>query len=240
MERMKLNAQLREEVGKNKVNKLRKKDFVPACVYRKGEEAVNIKIVKRALHDTLHTKAGENVLVDLIVDEKSKKARPVMIKEIQYHPIKDDILHVDFNEISLTEEIKVNIPVVSKGEPEAVTKEGGTLEHVMWEIEIECLPTQIPEKIEINVSEMKIGDKVVIKDLSVPPGVKILNDPELTVMSAEPPHVEEVAEEVPGEEGATEPEVIAKGKKEEEGEEGAAPAKEEKKEKEPPKEKKKE
>ncbi|MDB4349602.1 50S ribosomal protein L25 [Omnitrophica bacterium] len=235
MERIKLNAELRQEVGKNKVKKLRNKDFVPACLYKGQGEAKNLKVNKRSLFEVLHTKAGENVIVDLILDDKSKKPRPVMVKEVQYHPIREEILHVDFNEISLTKAIKVNVPIVSKGEPEAVTKEDGTLEHVMWEVEVECLPTNIPEKIEVEVGQMKIGDKIHIKDLPVPPDVKILNDPELTVISAEPPHVEEVKEEVLEGEEVTEPEVITKGKKEEEeveaaGEKAPPPKKEAKKE----------
>ncbi|MFH1752834.1 MAG: 50S ribosomal protein L25 [Candidatus Omnitrophota bacterium] len=221
MERIKLNAQAREEVKKNKVKKLRKAEFVPAILYKGGEGAKNIKVDKRSLFHALHTKAGENVIIDLLVgDENTNKPKPVMIKEIQYHPIKNEVLHVDFNEISLTKALKVNVPIVTKGVAEAVTKEDGTLEHVMWEIEVECLPTNIPEKIEVQVAELKIGDKVHVKDLVVPAGVKILTDPDLTVLSAEPPHVEEVVEEVApeGEEG-TEPELIKKGKKEEEGEE---------------------
>lgn len=236
MERIKLNAELREEIGKVKIKKIRKADFVPACLYKRGEETRNIKINKRELLDVLHTKAGENVLLDLTLkDDSAKKPRPVMIKEVQHHPIKDVVLHVDFNEISLTEAINVSVPIVSKGAADAVTKERGVLEHVMWEIEVECLPTNIPEKIEIDITNLKIGDKIHVKDLSIPPGVKILADPEQTVMSAEPPHVEEAVEEVVEGEEVTEPEVIAKGKKEEEGEaaeEAPAKKKEEKKEKE--------
>jgi len=231
MERIKLNASVREEVGKNKVNKLRAENLIPACLYKGGEGTINLKVETMSLCEVLHTKAGENVIVDLTIDKKDKKPRPVMIKEVQYHPTKDTILHVDFYEISLTEEIRVDVPVVSKGKPEEVTKEEGTLEHIMWEIWVECLPTQIPEKIEVDVSGLKIGDKIFIKDLPVPPGVKILNDPELVVMSAEPPRKEEVVEEVPAEKIA-EPEVIAKGKKEEEEEapkEGPPKEKDEKK-----------
>lgn len=232
MERMKLTAEIREETGKNKVKKLRDRDLIPACLYKAGEETLNIKINKKSLYEALHTKAGENILVDLAIESHGKKPRPVMIKEVQYHPVKNDILHADFNEISLTKEIKVKVPIVDKGKPDSVTRESGTLEHVMWEVEVECLPTQIPEKIEVNVENLKIGDKILVKDLQVSPGVKILEDPELTVMSAEPPHVEKVEEVLP-EEGIAEPEVIAKGKKEEE-EEGEtteeAPSKPEKKE----------
>jgi large subunit ribosomal protein L25 len=238
MERLKLNVELREEIGKIKVKKIRKADYVPACLYREGKETKSVKVNKRALFEALHTKAGENVILDLSIKEESKKTRPVMIKEVQYHPIRNEILHVDFNEISLTKKIKVNVPVVSKGEPEEVTKENGTLEHIMWELEIECLPTEIPEKIEVEVNDLKIGDKIYVKDLPVPPGIKVLNEPEQTVMSAEPPHEEEeVTEEVPEGEEAAEPEVIAKGKKEEE-EEAAegAPQKEKKEKKEEKKE----
>ena len=122
-------------------------------------------------------------------------------------------------------------------------KDGGVLDHALWEVQIECLPTDIPEKITVEAAGMKIGDTVYIKDLPVPAGVKILNDPELTVLSVVPPAKEEVAAEAPTEEEALEPEVIAKGKKEEEEvaeEEGEKPAKEEKSKKEetPPKEKK--
>ncbi|MBL7068893.1 MAG: 50S ribosomal protein L25 [Candidatus Omnitrophica bacterium] len=231
MERIKLNASIRKEIGKNKVNKLRAMNLIPACLYKAGQKTISLKVETRSLYEALHTKAGENAIMDLTIDKMEKKARPVMVKEVQYHPIKDNILHVDFYEISLTEEIKVDVPVVSKGKPEEVTREEGTLEHIMWEIEVECLPTQIPEKIEVDVSALKIGDKIFVKDLSVPPGVKVLNDPELVVMTAEPPRKEEVAEEVPAEE-MTEPEVIAKGKKEEEEEapKEAPPKKEEKKE----------
>ena len=231
MERIKLNAHMREEKGTNRVKKIREKGQIPAVLYKMGELTKNIKVEKRSLHDVLHTKAGENVIIDLVIEDKMKKARPVMIKEIQYHPIKDTVLHVDFNEISLTKEIKVNVPIATKGEADAVTKEGGTVEHIMWEVEVECLPTNIPEKIEIDISELKIGDAIHIKDLTVGSGIKILNDPELTVISGEPPHVEAPAEEVPAEDAATEPEVITKGKKEEEGEgeAGAEPAKKDEK-----------
>jgi large subunit ribosomal protein L25 len=169
MERVKLNAQKREETGKNKTKKLRKADVVPACLYKRGKETKNLKVDKRSLFHALHTKAGENVILDLLVKDDTKQARPVMIKEIQYHPIKDEVLHVDFSEISLTEKIKVNIPIATKGTAEAVTKEDGALEHIMWEVEVECLPTDIPEKIEVDVSALKIGDKVHIKDLNIPP-----------------------------------------------------------------------
>jgi large subunit ribosomal protein L25 len=154
----------------------------------------------------------------------------VIIKEIQHHPIRDQILHVDFQEISLTEKLTVEVPIATKGEAEGVVKEEGVLEHVLWEVKVECLPTDIPEKIELEVTNMKIGDSVLVKDLQVPPGVKILDDAEQTVISVTPPYVEKPAEEVAAEE-ITEPELIREKKEKEEEEtaaEGAAPAKEKK------------
>lgn len=245
MEKVILEAKIREETGKTKAKKLRKSGLIPAVVYKGGKESVNIKLKQEDLFHALHTSAGENVLITLKVEgEKKARSRTCLLKEIQKDPVKDDIIHVDLNEISLTEKIKVKIPVHSHGEPEGVVTDGGVLDHALWEIEIECLPTDIPEKITVEVAPMKIGDTVYIKDLEVPPGVKILNDPELTVLSVVPPAKEEVAPEVAPEEEAQEPEVIAKGKKEEEEvaeveEKPAKEAKEEKPKKEasPPKEK---
>jgi len=243
MEKVILAAEIREELGKSKVKELRKAEIVPGIVYRDGKECVNLKIKSRDLLDVLHTPAGENVLITLKVKgDKKKPERACLIKELQRHPVKENILHVDLNEISLTEKTKVKVPVHPHGEPEGVVKDEGVLEHVLWEVEVECLPMDIPEKIEVEVASMKIGDTVYVKDLVVEPAVEILSDPELTVLSVSPPAKEEVPEEVPAEEGA-EPEVIAKGKKEEEEvEEGEAPkakkeeappaAKEEKKKKE--------
>jgi len=242
MEKIILNAEIREETGKSKTKKLRTADIVPAVVYKDGKGSVNLKVKYRDLYDILNTSAGENILVTLKISpkgDKKAKERTCIIKEIQRHPVREDIIHVDFNEISLTEEIKVKVPVHPHGEPEGVTKDEGVLDHPLWEVEVECLPTEIPEKIEVEVAHMKIGDTIYVKDLKVPPKVKILTDPELTVVSVVPPAKEEVVEEVPGE-GIEEPEVIAKGKKElpeEEAAEGeekpakkeAPPAKEEKK-----------
>ncbi|MFH1380997.1 MAG: 50S ribosomal protein L25 [Candidatus Omnitrophota bacterium] len=216
MEKVILDAEIREEKGKGKVKLLRRSDVIPAVVYKGGKEAVSIKVDKKALYQTLHTGAGENVLITLMIKgDKKAKEKTCIIKEVQRDPVKEDIIHVDFNEISLTEKIKVKVPVHPHGEAVGVKTEGGVLDHPLWEIEIECLPTQIPSKISVEVSSMKIGDTVFVKDLIIPEGITVLTDPELTVLSVVPPAKEEAVEEAAGEEGA-EPEVIAKGKKEEE------------------------
>jgi len=236
MEKVILKSEVRTATGKNAVKALRYKGIIPANVYKDGKEALSLQVAIDGLHEVLHTKAGENVIVTLkISGAKDAGDKTVVIKEIQREPIKGAILHVDFNEISLTEAIKVNVPLVSHGEPVGVKADGGLLEHVIRELHVECLPTAIPEKIEVDVANLKIGDAIFIKDIAAPAGVKITNDPELIAMIVKAPKVEVPKEEVVAE--SQEPELIRK-KKEEEAEEGAEGAKP--KEAEKPKEAKKE
>jgi len=226
MEKIILKAQTRSGTGKRVAKDLRNQGIVPANVYKSGKDAVNLQIVVSDLKEVLHTKAGENVIITLkISGEGNIKDKTVLIKEIQRNPVKDNILHVDFNEISLTDMLKVNVPLVSRGEPVGVKVDGGILEHVIREFQIECLPTAIPEKLEIDVSNLKIGDAIHVKDVKIPEGIKVLNDPELIAMIVKPPKVEVVKEETA--EGAAEPELIRK-KKEEAAEEGEEAPKESK------------
>jgi len=236
MEKVMLKVSQREGVKKKAAKTLRKEGLIPAVVYKGGKEAMNLKLVVRELESILHTKAGANVLITLKIEggQKTVKDKTVIIKEIQHDPIKNDILHVDFNEISMTDTLKVNVPLVDKGEAAGMKQDGGVLEHVMWELQVECLPTNIPEKIEYDVSNLKIGDAIFVKQIAVPEGVKILTDPELIALIVKPPHVEKPKEEVVEE--VAEPELIRE-KKEKEAEEeeeeakpekGQAPAKEDK------------
>lgn len=254
MEKVNLKTMVREEVGKEAVKKLRHQGLIPAVVY-KGKNALNIKMPVKDLMEVIHTKAGENVVVNLQVEgdakhkgkppspatqERGKDAtssknpsRTTIIKEVQYHPVNGNILHVDFNEISLTEVLTVKVLIAVKGEA-AGLKEGGVLEHALWEVEVECLPTQIPENIPVDVSALKIGDSILVKDLQVPSGVKILSDPKATIITLAVPRVEE-EEAVKPEEEMAEPEVIMEKKPEEE----EVPGEEVKKVKKPESEKEK-
>jgi len=235
MEQVKLDAKARKELGKEVVKRERAKGIIPAIVYRKGERSVPLFLDRKAMEKALRTSAGENALINLKIegDEKAK-AKTCIIKEIQHDPLSGNILHVDFNEISLTEEIKVNVPLASKGEPAGIREEGGVLEHLLWEVQVECLPTDIPQKLEVDVSNLKIGDALFIKDISAPKGVKILNDPEVRIFAVEKP-IEIKPEEVvaAAETAPTEPEVLKQKKPEEiaaeEAAKAAAKAKEEKK-----------
>lgn len=222
MEKVILKAEVRKDTGKRVAKDLRNSGFVPANVYKSGKAATSLTVSDRELAGILRTKAGENVLITLKISggESSAKDRTVLIKEIQRHPVRDNILHVDFNEISLTEMLKVDVPLEARGEPVGVKVDGGLLEHVLRELSVECLPTDIPAKIEVDVSAMKIGDHIFVKDILVPAGIKVLNDPELIALVVKAPKVEAPKEEVVA--GGEEPELIRK-KKEEAAEEGEAP-----------------
>ncbi|HOU36192.1 MAG TPA: 50S ribosomal protein L25/general stress protein Ctc [Candidatus Omnitrophota bacterium] len=220
MEELLLEAQLREEIGKNKSKALRHKGLIPAVVYSDGKESLAIKVSRSDLLKLIHQHQVENAIITLKVkDDRKKAGRPCMIKEMQHDPVKGDILHIDLHEISLTKALKVSVPVTTKGEAPGVKSDGGSLEHILWEIEVECLPTDIPKSIEVDISGLKIGDAVHIKDIRFPPKVKVLQDPEAIVLSVAEPMKEEVAAPVEGEAPA-EPEVIREKKPEaEEGKE---------------------
>lgn len=224
MEKVILNVEVRTGAGKKIAKGLRKEGLVPGNVYKGGNDAVNIQVSAKELDEVLHTGAGENVLITLKIkgDKSAIKDKTVLIKEIQREPIKYKILHVDFSEISLTEILKVAVPLVAHGEPVGVKVDGGILEHILRELQIECLPADIPEKIEVDVSPLKIGDSILVKNITVPEKVKVLNDPELIAMIVKAPKVEAPKVEVAAE-GAAEPELIRKKKEEETPEEEGTP-----------------
>jgi large subunit ribosomal protein L25 len=218
MEKMTLKAQLRTTLGKEACQRLRNQGMVPAVVYKKAQQALSVGVNAKDMFRILHTSAGENVIIalDIATDDKgAAQEKTVIVKELQYHPIKGDILHIDFHEISLTEKIKVDIPIETKGEPVGVKSDGGILDHPIKELSIECLPADIPEKIYVQVGNLKIGDSIRVRDLDIPDGIVVLDDPEQAVVSVVPPEAEEVEpEEGVLAEQPAEPEVIRQKKAE--------------------------
>jgi len=209
MEEIVLEAQIREEKGRAGVKDLRAGDFIPAVIYSHGKPALSVKVSKSALRKLVHQHRLESTIINLKIKDDKKHARPCLIKEIQYHPVHEDIVHVDFNEVSLTDAIKVSVPVEAIGVAIGVKQEGGSLENILWELEVECLPTSIPKNISIDVNQLKMGDAVHVKDVVFPSGVKSLNDPDALVLHIIAPMKEEapVEAEVEGE-AKQEPEVI--------------------------------
>lgn len=234
MKTVPLKASLREGVGKQKAKKLRATKRIPAIVYGHGIKTTSVEVSQDDFLKVIHTKAGENVIIQLNVDGPKKFEKTVVIKEIQHNPTTDAIQHVDFNAISLTEKIKVKVPLHIKGEAPGI-KEGGVLDVVHHEIEVECLPTNIPERMDADIAALKIGDTIHLRDLQFPSGVTPQFPPDEVIVALHAPMKEEVA--APIEEAATEPELITK--KKEEGEEAEAVAapepKQEKQEKAPEK-----
>ena len=220
MEKIILKAKKREGLGKNPSKHLRKEGQTPSVVYKDGKKGVNVRVDSKDLWRALHTDAGENAIITMDISGTDKDfTKTVIVKEVQIDPISEKFVHVDFHEISLKEKIKVKIPIALKGEAVGVSEEEGVLTQILWELEVECLPTNIPEHIDMDVEELRIGDALHVSDIAPIEGVEILDDPENMVASVNPPEAEEEEEEeaVEGEE-AEEPEVIKKGKKEEEGE----------------------
>jgi large subunit ribosomal protein L25 len=234
MKTIELQVEIREGVGKKPVKALRRQGKIPAILYGRELTPTPLAVGEKELFEATHTKAGANALIGLkIGGPKAKRETTCLIKEVQRDPVSDAITHVDFAAVSLTEKIRVNVHLVVRDIEESLgVKEGGVLDQVHHEIEVECLPTQIPDRIEVSVKSLKIGDSIHVKDLSLPSGVTPLLEPDEVVIALHPPRKEEEVAPLPAAEGVTEPEVIEKGKKEkpEEGAE-AAPEKPEKAEK---------
>ncbi len=229
MKTVELKATFRSKIGKGAVKQVRTLKQIPAVVYGREKKSLPIQVDHKTFEKILNTGAGANVLINLKVAGETSLDERVLIKEIQHDPVTDQIDHVDFHVISLTEKIRVKVHLVTKGEAIG-TKEGGILDMVHHEVEIECLPTQIPDKLEADISKMNIGDAIHIRDLTFPEGVASLFPEDEVVITLHAPRAE--AEKPAEEEGAKEPEVIAKGKEEVEGAEAApAEGKEAKKEK---------
>lgn len=212
-----ITAQPRDGLGSRKVKRLRDQGLIPGVVYGHKEAVVPVTLPKKEL--TTHIDRGAHVF-DLSLDGKAQK---VLVKDVQYDHLGLEILHIDFARVSLDERVEVTIPLELKGEPKGAA-EGGVLQQIVAELEIECLVTDIPDKITHNVSEMAIDDALHIKDLALPAGAKAMQDPDLIVAMVKVIE-EEAGTPAPEAEGAAEPEVI--GRKPDEGE--AAEGAEEKK-----------
>lgn len=214
MERITLRAEKRDKAGKGVARSLRRAGTVPAVLYR-GGASTPIMINRKELTGFIHETAGEQVMVNLqFADGENRLA---LVKDYQVDPLKGELLHTDFFEVSLTDELRVTVHITSTGEPIGVKRDGGILQHGIREIEIQCLPDRVPGHIEVDVSGLETGKAIHVSDLSLGEGVKILTDSGELIATVVAPVVEEAAAPVaaaPAE--IAEPEVIKKGKKEEE------------------------
>ena len=221
-----LAATLRDKTGKGAARQARFQKKVPAVIYGHGRATQTLMVDALALEKALTGIEPASTLIELSVDGKTTRT---LIREIQRHPLRPDIIHVDFYEIKSGEKITLKVPVHLVGTPDGVRNAGGVLDQVTREVEIEVLPEHIPDRVELDVSALKIGDSLHTRDLSIP-NAAILTGADLTIATVVPPRAEEVA--APAAEATTEvaePELIRKVREDEEGVEGeAAPAAEEK------------
>lgn len=217
-----LEAQQREPGNKNAARRVRAAGKVPAVVYGAGKGTAVVSVDPRQVLRILKSESGHNTIFDLALGGDREKA---MIVDWQFEPIKGKLLHIDLLRIAMDKKLTVTVPILLKGEPEGVKTQGGILEQLLREVELECLPADIPKSIEVDVSHLVFGIDVRVKDLAHGDKLKFLTDEDRMVA-----HITTVKEEVVATPEAVadaaatpaEPEVIKKGKQEAEGEEGEA------------------
>jgi large subunit ribosomal protein L25 len=240
-----LEAMTRDTFGKNEARRTRRDGKVPGVLYggsAGGKDATPISVEPKALLKILHSESGANTLISLRLGGAAAK---VLVKEYQLDPVTHQVLHADFYRVAMDRLLQVTIPVVVKGTPQGVKQQGGLVEFIRRAIEIECLPADIPEHVEVDISELMLHQGIRVRDLAVSEKWKPKSDPDMMIVHVILPKAEEVAAPAPADAAAAaaapsvpaEPEVIKKGKKDED--EDAKDAKDEKKPKDEKSEKKK-
>lgn len=220
---VKLSARPRGAAGRNAVGKVRARGAIPAVIYGAKDAATNLEIEKRDIENLLARAVSENILVQLeIKDGEKTTSRLSLIQEVQHHPVRGEIIHVDFHAVSMNEEIDAEVVLEPTGEPMGVKTFGGLLQQSMRLLPIRCLPQDLPEIIVVDVSALNIGDSIHVRHIMLPKGVTAVPDEDLTVFLVSEPTVAE--EPVVEAEEAVAPEVI-KEKKAEESEASAEPKK---------------
>lgn len=208
-----LSASARDRSGKGAARSLRREGRIPAVVYGHAREPQSLSVPSRDLERLLEHHAAASTVIELDLEGRTTRT---LIREIQRHPVKRQILHVDFQELVAGERVSVKVPLVFVGTPEGVRVGGGMLEQAMHEVSIESDPSDIPARIEVDVTPLQIAEVLHIGDLKLPAGVEALDDAEMTICVVSPPRVvEEVAPVEEAAEGEAEPEVIRKAKTDE-------------------------
>jgi large subunit ribosomal protein L25 len=215
MEKILVKADKRPELGKGGARSLRRAGMVPAVVYSEGN-SMPITVQGKQMTKLIYSGVGEHALITIELNEDGAKTseHPVLVKDYQRDPVSEDLLHIDFMEVSLEKLVNVTVLLDIIKQPMGI-KMGGIMQHRLREVEVECLPTQIPDRIEINAESIEIGDSLHVSDLQVPEGVKIITDPSEVILLVSAPAAEEAAPGAAAAEAAAEPELVKpKGKEE--------------------------
>ncbi|HEY3571456.1 MAG TPA: 50S ribosomal protein L25 [Thermoanaerobaculia bacterium] len=207
---MTIEVNPREETGKNANRRARAAGKIPAVVYGGGKESVAIQIDRKTLIDTMKGHSGENPIFLLKLGDKERHA---MIRNMEVDPVSRQVIHIDFQRVMMDQKIRVTVPVEIVGTAFGVKTEGGMLDFVTREVNVECLPGEIPKHIDCDVTDVHVGQHVEAKDLKLPQGVTLLDDPDKVIISLGHGRMETAAEAAAAE--RTEPEVIKKTKAEE-------------------------
>jgi len=195
MDTMELNSEIRIQTGKGAARKLRTAGKLPAILYGAKTDPIMLAMDYKEFNKTLRGRSAENIIFDLTIQgEKKNQSKKVMIKELQKDPVKRDYLHVDLYEISMAKELEVEIPVDLLNTPKGVDQ-GGILQHIRREVKAVCLPENMVDRIEVDVSDLDIGQTLHIRDISFPPGVRPLDDEDLAVLTVGAPTVTAEIEE---------------------------------------------
>src|SRR5919108_2651395 len=207
-----IEARPRADFGKNVNRRLRAQGLIPGVLYGSRKKAVPVAVSPKEIGTILRSASGENTLFDLQLDGSRRK---VILKEFQIEPLKGRLLHADFYEVALDQALEVTVHVELQGVPVGVKVEGGIVDFVTRELQVECLPTDIPERIVVDISELQLGKHVRVSEIKAPPKVTILTDPDVVIAHVVAPRAEEevapaaeAAAPVEGEAVAAEPEVI--------------------------------
>ncbi|MBI4588525.1 MAG: 50S ribosomal protein L25 [Candidatus Rokubacteria bacterium] len=192
MEFRELKITKREATGKQAAKHLRRQGLVPAVLYG-GNAPEALTVDARDVLKVIHGREGSATLLNLKFEEGSDSARAAIIRDMQFDPVTEKLIHVDLQEVSMDRPITVGVPVQSQGEAEGVKDQGGILAMILREVQVSCLPRLIPERITVDVSGLKIGDVLTVSMLTPPEAVRILNDPGQAVVTVSPPMAEEVA-----------------------------------------------
>jgi len=200
-----LQAQAREDVGKTGARDTRNSGKVPSVLYGGGQDTLSVSVDAREFDHLVHGRAGEHAIVQLEIEDKPDLGGPALLKAVQHHPIRGDVLHADFQRIRLDERLITSVPLVLTGQARGVV-EGGVLDHQLREVEVECLALEVPEELTIDVTELEIGQGLHVSDLVAPENVTIVTDVERAIVAVHAPRLlraaeEEEAEAAEGEEG---------------------------------------
>jgi large subunit ribosomal protein L25 len=210
-QQVKLKAHKRSLIGRNAIKRIKEKGLVPGVIYGSNQTPIPLEVEDRVLSKVLGHASSEHILVELeIVDGNQSTSKLALIQEVQHHPLKRGLVHVDFHAVSTTEKITSSVPIETVGEALGVRTFGGLLEHSLRTLEVQCYPQDLPGIIRIDVTNLNIGESLHVRDIQLPPGVEAITDKDLTAVSVVASRVgEETAETA---EPAAAPEVVTEKK----------------------------